>query len=79
MAPSRPRCLGREVHTATLAVAAVAQDPSAAVTALGTLGPRPGDSDHRVRQRQATAPPLRCVDAVGPWGSWLSRALPHNA
>src|SRR5205814_1379484 len=45
------------------------------VVSLGTVGPRPGDSDKLRRRRQATSQPLGFVSAAGPGGSWRSRSL----
>src|SRR5262249_2988218 len=74
MSPSRTLCMGMEVHKDPRAVAYVAPDHGAAVTSLGPLGPRQWESDPLVRTRYAKAPPLLCVSAAGPWGSWLSRS-----
>jgi transposase len=73
MTPSRTLCIGMDVHKDTIAVAYIAPDHGAAVTSLGTLGPRQGDIDHLIRTRQAQATPLIFVYAAGPCGSWLSR------
>ena len=54
-------------------MASVAQDHGAAVPALGPIGTRQGDSDHRVRKMPAKATQLSCVYDAGPWGDWLSR------
>ena len=75
MSQSRTRSIGMAVHKDSMAVADVAQEHGAEVTDLGPIGTRPGDLDHLIRQRQATAQPLRLVYAAGPWGSWLSRYL----
>ena len=74
MAPSRPRLLGMDVHQETMAVAYGAHEPGAAGPARGTSGTRQGDLAPRVHPRPSHAPPLRCVSAAGPWGSWLSRS-----
>src|SRR5205823_5018930 len=75
MAQSRTLEVGMDGHTASLAVASVAQEPGAAVLSLGTIGTRQGESDTRLRQLQAQWTPLVFVSAAGPCGSWLSRSL----
>ena len=75
MAQSRTRFVGMAVRKETLAVASVAPEPGAAVTALGTLGPRPWAREQRIRKRPSTAPQRLCISAAGPCGSWLSRSL----
>jgi transposase len=54
-------------------VAYSAQEHGAEVTALGTIGTRQGDLDHRIRQMPSTGTPLVLVDDAGPCGSWRSR------
>lgn len=61
-----------------MAVAYGAKADAAEGVCLGTMGPRPGDLDHRLRPRPSTATPLLFVSDAGPWGSWLSRALTTN-
>jgi len=67
-----------DVHQASRAVASVAQDSGAAVSSLGTVGPRPCDSATRSRQWPSTRKHRVLVSAAGPCGSWLSRYLPHK-
>jgi hypothetical protein len=55
MAPSRTRCLGREVHTDSIAVASVAPESGAEVSYLGTIGTRPCASDQLVRTMPSQA------------------------
>src|SRR5262245_19216505 len=78
LSPSRPRFMGMEVHQETMAVASSAQDSGAALTSLGPLGTRQGDSDHRVRHMPSNATPRIVVAAAGPWGAWLARSLRTN-
>jgi transposase len=75
MPQSRTRSSGMAVPNDTSAVAYVATAHDAEVVFLGTMGPRPGDLDQRIRQRPSTATQLICVYAAGPWGSWLYRDL----
>src|SRR5262245_61377073 len=72
---SRPRFIGMDVHTEPMAVASVAQEQGAAVTALGPMGTRPGDRDPLVRQMPSKATHRMCGSAAGPGGSWLYRYL----
>jgi transposase len=60
-------------------VAYGAPEPGAAVTSLGTMGPRQGDSEPLLRTRPAKAPPRSVVSEAGPCGSWLSRYLRPQA
>ena len=62
-----------DVHKDTIAVAYLAQEHGAAVTALGTLGTRLCDIDPRVRMLPSKATQLLFVYAAGPCGSRLSR------
>jgi hypothetical protein len=78
MPQSRTLSVGMAVHTDSLAVASVVQDHGAAVGALGHSGPRPWDLDQRIRRRPSKSPPLVCVSAAGPCGSWLSPSLTHK-
>jgi hypothetical protein len=73
MAQSRTLDGGLDGQHAAIAVADRAQAPGAEGPALGTIGPRHGDRDHRRRQRPSQAPPLGWLSEAGPWGSWLSR------
>ena len=78
MSPSRPRFMGMAVDKEAIAVAYGAQAPGAEVPDLGTMGPRQGARDHRIRKRPSHAHQLRFVYDAGPWGSWLSRSLSHQ-
>jgi transposase len=64
-----------DVHTASIAVASVAQAPGAEVVALGTIGTRPCASDTLIRPRRSQSKARVCVDAAGPCGYGLSRSL----
>jgi transposase len=64
-----------EVHTETMAVAYVAQEPGAAVTDFGTIGTRQCASDTLIRTRPSKAHHRMFLDDAGPCGSWLSRDL----
>ena len=75
MSPSSPLFIGMDVHQETIAVASVAQDHGAEVTALGTMGTRQWDIDQLVRKRPSKATPLVFVYDAGPCGSWLYRDL----
>ena len=75
MRQSRTLYIGMDVHKDTIAVAYVAQDHGAEVTFLGTIGTRPCDIDHLIRQRPSTATQLICVYEAGPCGDWLYRDL----
>jgi transposase len=73
-----PHDVGFDVHHASMAGADIAEAHGAAVPALGTLGTRQGDMDHRIRTRPAHAQPLVVGDEAGPWGCWLDRDLTHK-
>jgi transposase len=75
MSQSRTRCIGLEVHKASIAVAYVAQEHGAAVASLGSIGTRQCDSAQLIRTLQSKATPLVFVSAAGPCGYWLSRYL----
>jgi hypothetical protein len=60
-----------DVHTASIAVAYVAQDHGAAVIYLGTIGTRQADIDYRTRKLRSQAKPLVFVYEAGPCGDWL--------
>jgi hypothetical protein len=75
MRQSRTLSIGWEVPNDSMAVASGAQEHGAEGISLGALGPRQWDIDPRIRQRPSKAPPLLCVDAAGPCGSWLDRYL----
>ena len=89
MSQSRTLFIGMDVHNETIAVAYVAQEHGAEVTALGTIGTRQCAIDPLLRKMPSKAPHLLFVYAAGPWGSWLYRyfrnkdydcwggALPH--
>jgi transposase len=67
--------IGMDVHKASLAVAYVAQDHGAEVTALGPIGTRQADIDHLIRKLQSKANHLVFVYEAGPCGYWLYRDL----
>ena len=75
MHQSRTLSIGLAVHTESLAVAYVAPEHHAAVVSLGTIGPRPCDIAHRMRQMPSTSKPLLLVSEAGSCGYWLSRSL----
>src|SRR5262249_52333111 len=75
MAQSRTLCIGMDVHKETSAVAYVAQEHGAEVTALGTIRTRQCDIDQRIRKMQSKATHLIFVYAAGPCGYWLYRYL----
>jgi len=75
MPQSRTLFMGMAVHQETMTVAYIAQDHGAAGPCRGPRGPRQGDSEPRVHQRQAKATHLLFVYAARPGGSWLSRYL----
>jgi transposase len=75
MAQSSTRFIGMAVHKETIAGAYVAQDHSAEVTSLGTMGTHQGDIDHLVRKRPSQAQHLIFVYEAGPGGYWLYRSL----
>jgi hypothetical protein len=60
-----------DVHKDTIAVAYVAQEHGAEVTALGTIGTRQCDIDHLIRKMQAKSQHLIFVYEAGPCGYWL--------
>jgi hypothetical protein len=62
-----------DVHKESIAVAYVAQEHSAAVPSLGTIGTRQCDIDQLRRKRPSKAKHLIFVYEAGPCGSWLSR------
>jgi len=67
--------IGLDVHKESIAVAYVAQDHSAEVTYLGTIGTRQCDIDQLIRKLQSTSKHLVFVYEAGPGGYWLSRYL----
>ena len=71
MAQSRTLFIGMDVHKDTIAVASVAQDHSAEVSYLGSLGTRQCDLDQLIRKMQSKATHLIFVSAAGPCGYWL--------
>jgi transposase len=75
MSPSRTLFIGMDVHKDTMAVAYVAQDHGAEVTAIGTIGTRQCDIDQRIRTMPSKATHLICVYEAGPCGSWRYRSL----
>jgi len=64
-----------DVHTETMAVAYVAQEPGAEVTYFGTIGTRQCAIDTLIRKRQSKAQHLIFIYEAGPCGSWLYRYL----
>ena len=56
MQQSCPLCIGLDVHTGSIAVSYVAQEPHAAVISLGNTGTRQGDSDTLLRRLRPKAP-----------------------
>jgi len=70
MSRSPTLCVGMDVHTATMAVAYVAQAHGAEVPSVGTIGTRPCASETLSRKRPSQAHPLLCLSAAGPCGSW---------
>ena len=74
LAPSRPLSVGLEGPQASLAVASGAHDPGAAGGSRGTSGTRQGEMAQRRQPRRSPHPPLGCVYAAGPGGSWRERA-----
>jgi len=75
MNQSRMLYVGRDVHKESIAVAYVAQDHSAEVVYLGTLGTRHCDLDQLTRKLQSKAQQRVFVYEAGPCGSWLYRYL----
>ncbi len=67
-----------DVHTETMAVASVAQEPGAAGTSVGTLGTRQGASATLIRTRPSKAPHRLFLSEAGPCGAWRSRSLQHT-
>jgi transposase len=70
--------VGMDVHQESMAVAYVAQDHSAEVISLGTVGTRQCNLDKLIRQLQSQSPPLVFVYEAGPCGSWLYRYLTNK-
>src|SRR5262245_53928023 len=75
MSQSNTLFIGMDVHKETIAVAYVAQDHSAEVTSLGTIGTRQCDIDHLVRKMPSKAKHRIFVSEAGPCGYWLYRYL----
>jgi transposase len=75
MSQSSTLFIGMDVHKDTIAVAYVAQEHGAEVTALGTIGTRQCDIDHLIRKMQSKAKHLIFVYEAGPCGYWLYRYL----
>src|SRR5215813_5516410 len=73
MSQSSTLFIGMDVHKETIAVAYVAQDHSAEVTYLGTIGTRQCDIPQLVRKMQSKAKHLIFVYEAGPCGYWLYR------
>jgi len=64
-----------DVHKETIAVAYVAPEHGAAVTALCTIGTRQYDIDQLIRKMQSKSKQLIFVYEAGPCGYWLYRYL----
>lgn len=75
MSQSSTLFIGMDVHKETIAVAYVAQEHGAEVTALGTIGTRQCDIDQLIRKMQSQAKHLLFVYEAGPCGYWLYRYL----
>ncbi len=75
MSQSSTLYVGMDVHKESIAVAYIAQAHGAEVSSLGSIGTRPCDIDHLIRQLQSKAKHLVFVYEAGPCGSWLSRDL----
>jgi hypothetical protein len=78
MAQSRPLCIGMDGHTASIAVASVAQAHGAAGISRGPIGTRQWDLDQLLCKRPSKATALVCGYEAGPGGSWRSRSLPKE-
>src|SRR5712691_5844202 len=78
MPQSRTLYVGMDVHTASIAVASVAQAHGAEVVSLGTIGTRQCAIAKLLRHLQSKGPQLVFVYAAGPGGSWLSRSLTNK-
>ena len=75
MSPSRPCCIGMDVHKDAIALAYVAQDHGAEGTSLGTIGTRQCDLEPLSRKMPSKATPLIVVYDAGLCGDWLYRYL----
>jgi transposase len=71
MSQSRTLDVGLDVHKESMAVAYSAQEHSAELSSLGTIGTRPCDIDHLIRKRPSKAKHLVFVYEAGPCGYWL--------
>jgi hypothetical protein len=71
MTQARTLFIGMDGHQDAMAVAYVAHAHGAEVPSLGSLGPRQGAMDPRLRKRPSHAKPLLCVYDAGPCGDWL--------
>jgi len=78
MQQSSTLSIGIDVHKDAIAVASVAQEHSAAVIYLGTIGTRQCDLDNLIRKLQSKAKHLVFVSEAGPCGYWLSRSLSNK-
>jgi transposase len=72
---SRTLYVGLDGPTESIAVAEVAQEYSADIVSLGTVGTRPCALDQLSRQLQSKSKQLVFVYEAGPCGSGLSRSL----
>ena len=61
MSQSNTLDIGMDVHQDAIAVADVAPEHGAEVTSLGTIGTRPCDLDHLIRNMPSKAKPLLVV------------------
>src|SRR5262245_26301725 len=75
MSQSSTLFIGMDVHKETIAVAYVAPEHGAAVTALCTIGTRQYDIDQLIRKMQSKSKQLIFVYEAGPCGYWLYRYL----
>jgi transposase len=67
--------IGMDIHKDSIAVAYVAQEHSAEVTYLGSIGTRQCDLDNLIRKMQSKVKHLIFVYETGPCGCGLSRYL----
>ena len=71
MSQSSTLYVGMDVHKESIAVAYVAQEYSAEVVSLSTIGTRQCDIDKLIRQLQSKSKQLVFVYEAGPCGYWL--------
>jgi transposase len=70
MSQSRTLSIGFDVHTDSMAVASVAQEPGAEVIDLGAIRTRPCDIDQLIRKMPSKATHLLFVSEAGLCGDW---------